>query len=229
MERTDPSPLALKGAGLPTDITDTRTVAGCEQYIFHLGEQGLPLMPSRGGALLLLAGLPFLSGSGADHHIPPQGGSVQVPGLTSDPLDSPSRLVISGRIQAPEPLALEMYDLQRHLAIVTSCGCPWLGGDHVYRGASLLPILQELGISQDAKGVELLGTNGYRVGIRMEDLRRHHYLIVYEMDGIALSDHPEVARQGHFMTVIDFSPKYEIDLEVYKFQFVWQLSEIRVL
>lgn len=84
-------------------------------------------------------------------------------------------------------------------------------------------------MSEDARAVELVGANGYRVRIRMEDLRRHRYLVAYEMDGEMLSDKQGLERRGDFVTVVEFAPGSEVDMEIYKFQFVWQLTEIRVL
>jgi hypothetical protein len=110
-----------------------------------------------------------------------------------------------------------------------TCTCPWMDLEHDYTGVLLLSLLESLGLDDGATSIEVRAANRYSVRIRIEDLRRHRYVLAYQMDGTLLGRRSDLEHRGALITAIDFAPEYDVDLEVYKYQFVWQVNEIVVL
>jgi hypothetical protein len=141
---------------------------------------------------------------------------------------SRSALRISSRANAFPPVHLTLEEIRALPDTVFTCNCPWQGSEHTYEGTPLLPLLERLEGWQGAIGVEFRADNGYRVGVRREDLERFLYLLAYEMDGSPMSEQPYLSDRGDLITAVLFPPGAVVDPEIYKFQVVWQLSEIVV-
>jgi hypothetical protein len=138
-------------------------------------------------------------------------------------------LGVSGLIGSTSPVVLDLETIMAFPRTTITCTCPWMDLEHDYTGVLLLSLLESLGLDDGATSIEVRAANRYSVRIRIEDLRRHRYVLAYQMDGTLLGRRSDLEHRGALITAIDFAPEYDVDLEVYKYQFVWQVNEIVVL
>ena len=91
------------------------------------------------------------------------------------------RLSVTGAVRTP--LVLD-YDELRTLPGVkapTTLICPGFFEDHaVWTGASLAAVLDRAGADPDARGITLVGADGYSSWVDMDQARAPHNLLAYE-------------------------------------------------
>jgi hypothetical protein len=182
----------------------------------------------RAASFALALGLGLWAVPGSDGQAPGEDAAFSAVALPTAVAPGDAVLVVSGRMAPKEPVALDLETLLRMPRTKFSDIDPWDSRKHEFAGVELLPLLRRLGMDEKAAALEVSARNGYKVSIRMQDLKANGYLLAFFLDGKLLKDQPDLKKRGTLILALDFSRHPELDTEVYKFHLVWQVTSIAI-
>ena len=136
-------------------------------------------------------------------------------------------LAISGALEGPSPVFLDMAAIRKLPAITFETFDPWDKKNRAYKGPRLADVLALAGIKASAKRVEVIASNDYRIPIRLTDLDRIGHILSYEMDGKPYAQYEGSENKGAIAVAIDFSGG-DVEMEIYKHHLAWMVVDIVV-
>ena len=141
-------------------------------------------------------------------------------GLAADPA---AALTVVGADGAKRSWSLE--DLRRLPAQEFTAIDPWEKAPHAYRGVLLTEVIKASGHALKP-WIWVFASNGYKVGVSWKDAARMGHILAFDMDGLALADHPKGSNKAPLMVAIPFTA--DSDVEVYKHQLVWMVASLEL-
>ncbi len=143
--------------------------------------------------------------------------------LTADTAD----FKVEGNISRPESVYLDVETITAFPEISFTAHDLWDNRDRKYTGASLIQLLDAVGMDESATAVEVFAENDYHVPIRISDLRTYEYILCYRIDDVLLDGATEsLQNKGSLVIAINFHKHPDMDVDVYKNQLVWQVTRM---
>jgi hypothetical protein len=137
-------------------------------------------------------------------------------------------LTVKGKIRKANPALFDLTTIQAFQPITFTIFDPWDKQEQTYEGIPIIDILQFLEMENSAETIEVVARNGYEIVIRIDDLKRYTYIFSYAMNGKLYNEYTDSQNKGPLAIAIDFSSNAEIDVEIYKHQFVWFVETVTV-
>lgn len=120
---------------------------------------------------------------------------------------------------------LTLQDLRDMPAVTFKATDPWEKKEYAYTGVPLVKLLRELGV-QSGTWIDVIARNDYAISISWPDAERISHLLAYELDGMAIHDHPDGGNKAPLVIAIEF--REDINQEIYKHHLVWMVKAINV-
>ena len=94
------------------------------------------------------------------------------------------QLQISGKVDRPLNLTYDELRCMPKVEVHAVLVCPGFFQDEAtWAGVPLRDILDRVGVQEDARGLRLVGADGYRNFVTIEEARAENSILAYEWDG----------------------------------------------
>jgi hypothetical protein len=149
------------------------------------------------------------------------------PGLDAESAD----LILTRAGDPQSALYLDLDTVREFRQVTFTDFDPWLDEVRTYTGVYLWELLRYYGIEDEAPPtkIRIVAVNDFVGLIKLEDIKRYHYVLSYQENGVLYGDMEDPAEdKGPFAIAINFGAFDEMDKAVYKNHLVWWIEYIHV-
>lgn len=116
-------------------------------------------------------------------------------------------------------------DIRALPAVTIETFDPWDNIKRTYTGCALLSLIEEIDSKRTFDLVEIVAKNDYKASLTKDELKRHNYILSYDMDGTDYSNYTDEDK-GPLAIAVDYDQVPEAEKLKIKNQLVWWISKI---